>query len=53
MMAEYNFWDDRTHECNDDYYCPVINAHCLDQKCDECEDYKSFCEFYGFKESGK
>ena len=45
-MAEYNFWDYRTHECNNDYYCPVINSYCLTQECEECNDYKDFCKFY-------
>ena len=45
-MVEYNFWDDRTYECNEDYYCPVIDTYCLSKYCDECNDYKDFVNFY-------
>ena len=31
-MAEYNFWDDRTTEDNDEHYCPIIDGHCYDGK---------------------
>lgn len=37
-MPEYNFWDDRTIETNDDTWCPIANDYCLDHtKCSECE----------------
>lgn len=48
-MIEYNFWDDRTFECNDDYYCPIIDAYCTNEFCDECEDLIAF-EYFLKKE---
>lgn len=55
-MAEYNFWDDRTTEDNDEHYCPIIDGHCYDMsKCDECEDNIRFanhfqqCEMMSFR----
>ena len=51
-MAEYNFWDDRTTECNDSNFCPVINDYCLDQRCFECEARKEMDKYYGGKENG-
>ena len=41
-MAEYNWWDDRTVEENDDMMCPIINYPCPHENCGECEDYKAF-----------
>lgn len=41
-MAEYNFWDDRTHEENDENFCPLLNEHCYTQNCGECEILKEF-----------
>ena len=26
-MAEYNWWDDRTVEDNDEHFCPVLNIN--------------------------
>lgn len=44
-MAEYNFWDDRTTEDNDEHYCPIIDGHCYDMsRCDECEDNARFVQ---------
>lgn len=46
-MAEYNFWDDRTHDECDENWCPIGCCYCLDNKyCYECEDYKDFMSFY-------
>lgn len=46
-MVEYNFWDDRTTEENDDYWCPIGCCYCLDDRyCYECKDYKDFMSFY-------
>lgn len=42
-MAEYNFWDDRTAEDNDDNYCPILDDYCYDMsKCEECVTYAKF-----------
>ena len=49
-MIGYNFWDDRTFECNDDYYCPIIDAYCTNESCDECVDLIAF-EYFLKKES--
>lgn len=44
-MAEYNFWDDRTTEDNDEHYCPIIDRHCYDMsKCDECDYNTEFVQ---------
>lgn len=44
-MAEYNFWDDRTTEDNDENYCPIIGGHCYDMsKCDECDNNARFVQ---------
>ena len=46
-MAEYNFWDDRTTEDNDEHYCPIIDGHCCDMsRCDECEDNAKFAQLF-------
>ena len=46
-MAEYNFWDDRTTEDNDEHYCPIIDGNCYDMsKCDECEDNAKFAQLF-------
>lgn len=50
-MAEYNFWDDRTIECNDSMFCPVINEYCLDQRCNECNEFKQFKAYYSKEEN--
>ena len=49
-MAEYNWWDDRTVEENDDMMCPIINYPCPHENCGECEDYKAFIQYYRAKE---
>lgn len=38
-MAEYNWWDDRTIEDNDEHFCPLLNNICYgdDNNCQECE----------------
>ena len=42
-MAEYNFWDDRTHEDNDENWCLISNDYCYDHtKCSECDIQKEF-----------
>lgn len=45
-MAEYNFWDDRTHEGNsDEYECPVIDCACpyqSDMNCENCPEEQAF-----------
>lgn len=41
-MAEYNWWDDRTIEDNDNYFCPIIYGCCLDKNCEKCKDYEEF-----------
>ena len=46
-MAEYDFWDDRTTEENDENYCPILNDHCYDMsKCDECADNIQFANHF-------
>ena len=52
-MPEYNFWDDRTTECNDSNFCPVINDYCLDQRCNECEECKEMDKYYNLQDGGK
>lgn len=41
-MVEYNWWDDRTVEENDNYYCPVICGCCFDGDCETCKDHLEF-----------
>lgn len=41
-MAEYNFWDDRTTEENDEYWCPVGMCYCIEEDCEHCEAAKEF-----------
>ena len=43
-MAEYNWWDDRTVEDNDEHFCPVLNDICYsdDVNCQKCEVSKAF-----------
>ena len=51
-MAEYNFWDDRTAEDNDENYCPILDGHCSDMsKCDECEENAKFAEHFQLSEA--
>ncbi len=45
-MIEYNFWDDRTTECNESDFCPIIMDYCLDQECNECEELKAFVKYW-------
>lgn len=47
-MAEYNWWDDRTVEDNDEHFCPVLNDICYgdDNDCEECETLKAFRDYY-------
>lgn len=44
-MAEYNFWDDRTTEENDDYWCPIKMCYCISDDCENCEKYKEFEDY--------
>lgn len=44
-MAEYNFWDDRTTEENDDYWCPIKMCYCISDDCENCEEYKEFEDY--------
>lgn len=41
-MTEYNFWDDRTTEENDEYWCPVGMCYCIEEDCEHCEAAKEF-----------
>ena len=43
-MAEYNWWDDRTVEDNDEHFCPILNDICYgdDVNCQKCEVSKVF-----------
>lgn len=51
-MAEYNFWDDRTAEENDDNYCPILDGYCSDMsKCAECEENAKFAEHFQLSEA--
>ena len=51
-MAEYNFWDDRTAEENDENYCSILDGHCSDMsKCDECEENAKFAEHFQLSEA--
>lgn len=51
-MAEYNFWDDRTTEENDENYCPILDGHCSNMsKCDECEENAKFAEHFQLSEA--
>ena len=51
-MAEYNFWDDRTMEDNDEHYCPIIDGHCYDMsKCEECEENAKFAAHFQLSEA--
>lgn len=43
-MAEYNFWDDRTWDCDDNYWCPILNDYCFTEECDICPINKKFEE---------
>ena len=38
-MAEYNLWDDRTVEDNDEHFCPLLNDRCYASEvdCRDCE----------------
>lgn len=49
-MPEYNWWDDRTIEENDNMFCPIINNYCHVEDhsvCErECEEYKAFKDYY-------
>lgn len=49
-MAEYNFWDDRTTETNDDNYCPIGNDYCLSHDCDNCSDNIEFARYFAESE---
>ena len=50
-MAEYNFWDDRTAEENDEHFCPVLNDFCFEDKeaCKTCITLKAFTDYYSLK----
>ena len=41
-MVEYNWWDDRTVEENDSYYCPLICDCCFDKDCETCKEHLEF-----------
>lgn len=41
-MAEYNFWDDRTTEENDDFWCPLGECYCIEGDCEHCEAAHKF-----------
>ena len=47
-MAEYNWWDDRTVEDNDEHFCPVLNDFCYESNdyCRECVTLKAFRDYY-------
>ena len=45
-MVDYNFWDHRTIEENDNYWCPIKMCYCISDDCENCEDYKDFMSFY-------
>lgn len=45
-MTDYNFWDDRTHEGNEELYCPVIDNYCFNRHCDDCEAYQAMNDEY-------
>lgn len=44
FMADHNFWDDRTAEHNDDYFCPIIDGYCVNWDCEECKKQIEFIE---------
>ncbi len=51
-MAEYNFWDDRTTEDNDEHYCPIIDCHCYDMsRGEEWEENAKFAAHFQLSEA--
>lgn len=39
-MAEYDFWDDRTVECNDNPWCIIADDYCYgNTNCSKCDRY--------------